>query len=111
MPPSAAGAIGFRCERRGDVRREAGTGLTADRKNHASRISARAAALANAREQSPAATESAAEAEPLHAADNRLRIAMIRPRGVDRTGEYRVIPALLALIERLARATTYRCSH
>jgi glycosyltransferase involved in cell wall biosynthesis len=30
-----------------------------------------------------------------------LRIAMVVPGGVDRTGEYRVIPALLALISRL----------
>jgi len=31
-----------------------------------------------------------------------MRIALITPGGVDRSGEYRVIPALLALIERLA---------
>lgn len=34
---------------------------------------------------------------------HRLKIAMIVPGGVDRSGEYRVIPVLLALIERLAR--------
>ena len=32
-----------------------------------------------------------------------MRIALIVPGGVDRSGEYRVVPALLALIERLAR--------
>jgi glycosyltransferase involved in cell wall biosynthesis len=32
-----------------------------------------------------------------------MRIALVVPGGVDRTGEYRVIPALLALIERLSR--------
>jgi len=32
-----------------------------------------------------------------------MRIALIVPGGVDRSGEVRVIPALLALIERLAR--------
>ena len=31
-----------------------------------------------------------------------MRIALVVPGGVDRTGEYRVVPALLALIERLA---------
>jgi glycosyltransferase involved in cell wall biosynthesis len=31
-----------------------------------------------------------------------MRIAMVVPGGVDRSGEYRVIPALLALIERLS---------
>jgi len=31
-----------------------------------------------------------------------VRIALVVPGGVDRSGEYRVIPALLALIERLA---------
>jgi glycosyltransferase involved in cell wall biosynthesis len=31
-----------------------------------------------------------------------MRIALIVPGGVDRSGEYRVIPALLALIQRLA---------
>jgi glycosyltransferase involved in cell wall biosynthesis len=31
-----------------------------------------------------------------------MRIALVLPGGVDRSGEYRVIPALLALIERLA---------
>src|SRR5215468_4855792 len=33
-----------------------------------------------------------------------VRIALVVPGGVDRSGEYRVIPALLALIARLARA-------
>jgi glycosyltransferase involved in cell wall biosynthesis len=33
-----------------------------------------------------------------------VKIALVVPGGVDRSGEYRVIPALLALIERLARA-------
>ena len=32
-----------------------------------------------------------------------MRIALVVPGGVDRSGEYRVIPALLALIRRLAR--------
>ena len=32
-----------------------------------------------------------------------MRVALIVPGGVDRSGEYRVIPALLALIRRLAR--------
>lgn len=32
-----------------------------------------------------------------------MRIAMVVPGGVDRSGEYRVIPALLALIARLSR--------
>lgn len=32
-----------------------------------------------------------------------MKIALIVPGGVDRSGEYRVIPAFLALIERLAR--------
>lgn len=32
-----------------------------------------------------------------------MRIALVVPGGVDRTGEYRVIPALLALISRLSR--------
>src|SRR5580658_5868547 len=32
-----------------------------------------------------------------------MKIAMVVPGGVDRSGEYRVIPALLALIKRLAR--------
>lgn len=32
-----------------------------------------------------------------------MRIALVVPGGVDRSGVYRVIPALLALIERLAR--------
>ncbi|TCV97806.1 glycosyltransferase involved in cell wall biosynthesis [Luteibacter rhizovicinus] len=33
-----------------------------------------------------------------------MKIALVMPGGVDRTGEFRVIPVLLALIERLARA-------
>lgn len=33
-----------------------------------------------------------------------MRIALVVPGGVDRSGEYRVIPALLSLISRLARA-------
>src|SRR5688500_6825248 len=32
-----------------------------------------------------------------------MKIALIVPGGVDRSGEYRVIPALLALIGRLAQ--------
>lgn len=32
-----------------------------------------------------------------------MKLALVVPGGVDRTGEYRVIPALLYLIERLAR--------
>jgi len=32
-----------------------------------------------------------------------MRIAVVVPGGVDRSGQYRVVPALLALIERLAR--------
>lgn len=32
-----------------------------------------------------------------------MRIALVVPGGVDRTGTYRVIPAILALLERLAR--------
>ncbi|WP_158883547.1 glycosyltransferase family 4 protein [Rhodanobacter sp. L36] len=32
-----------------------------------------------------------------------MKIALVVPGGVDRTGEFRVIPVLLALIERLAR--------
>jgi glycosyltransferase involved in cell wall biosynthesis len=35
-------------------------------------------------------------------ANGRLRIALVVPGGVDRSGEYRVIPALIALIRRLA---------
>ena len=31
-----------------------------------------------------------------------MRIALVVPGGVDRSGEYRVVPALLALVERLA---------
>src|SRR3984957_477411 len=37
------------------------------------------------------------------ASTNIMRVALVVPGGVDRSGEYRVIPALLALIERLAR--------
>lgn len=33
-----------------------------------------------------------------------MKIALVVPGGVDRSGEYRVIPVLLALIERLARS-------
>ena len=33
-----------------------------------------------------------------------MKVALVVPGGVDRSGEYRVIPVLLALIERLARA-------
>jgi len=33
-----------------------------------------------------------------------VKLALVVPGGVDRSGEWRVIPALLALIERLARA-------
>jgi glycosyltransferase involved in cell wall biosynthesis len=33
-----------------------------------------------------------------------VKLALVVPGGVDRTGEFRVIPALLTLIERLARA-------
>ena len=33
-----------------------------------------------------------------------MRVALVVPGGVDRSGEYRVIPALLALISRLSRA-------
>jgi glycosyltransferase involved in cell wall biosynthesis len=33
-----------------------------------------------------------------------VKLALVVPGGVDRSGEFRVIPALLALIERLARA-------
>ena len=36
-------------------------------------------------------------------AEARVKIALIVPGGVDRSGEYRIIPALLALISRLAR--------
>ena len=32
-----------------------------------------------------------------------MKLALVVPGGVDRTGEFRVIPVLLALIERLAR--------
>jgi hypothetical protein len=32
-----------------------------------------------------------------------MRIALVVPGGVDQSGEYRVIPVLLALIGRLAR--------
>ena len=33
-----------------------------------------------------------------------MKIALVVPGGVDRSGEYRVIPALLALVQRLARS-------
>jgi glycosyltransferase involved in cell wall biosynthesis len=33
-----------------------------------------------------------------------MRVALVVPGGVDRSGEYRVIPALLALLRRLARS-------
>ena len=33
-----------------------------------------------------------------------MKLALVVPGGVDRSGEFRVIPALLALIGRLARA-------
>jgi len=36
-------------------------------------------------------------------AEARVKIALIVPGGVDRSGEYRIIPALLALISRLAQ--------
>ena len=32
-----------------------------------------------------------------------MRIALVVPGGVDRTGEYRVIPAIIALLRRLSR--------
>ena len=32
-----------------------------------------------------------------------MKLALVVPGGVDRSGEFRVIPVLLALIERLAR--------
>jgi glycosyltransferase involved in cell wall biosynthesis len=35
--------------------------------------------------------------------DAAMKIALVVPGGVDRSGEYRVIPALLALLKRLAR--------
>jgi glycosyltransferase involved in cell wall biosynthesis len=35
---------------------------------------------------------------------DKMRIALVVPGGVDRSGEYRVIPALLALLSRLSRA-------
>jgi glycosyltransferase involved in cell wall biosynthesis len=38
----------------------------------------------------------------LDVAGVRMKLALIVPGGVDRSGEYRVIPALLALIERLS---------
>jgi glycosyltransferase involved in cell wall biosynthesis len=37
-----------------------------------------------------------------------MRIAMVVPGGVDRSGEFRVIPTLLSLIERLARDNDVR---
>lgn len=42
----------------------------------------------------------------MHVARSRgtvMRIALVVPGGVDQSGEYRVIPVLLALIGRLAR--------
>jgi glycosyltransferase involved in cell wall biosynthesis len=39
---------------------------------------------------------------PLAALTTMMRIAVVVPGGVDQSGEYRVIPALLALIERLS---------
>ena len=33
-----------------------------------------------------------------------MRIALVVPGGVDRSAEFRIIPALIALIERLAAA-------
>lgn len=33
-----------------------------------------------------------------------MKLALVVPGGVDRSGEFRVIPVLLALVERLARA-------
>jgi glycosyltransferase involved in cell wall biosynthesis len=41
---------------------------------------------------------------PLGELAEKMRIAMVVPGGVDRSGEYRVIPALLALLSRLSRA-------
>jgi glycosyltransferase involved in cell wall biosynthesis len=38
----------------------------------------------------------------------KLKVALVVPGGVDRSGEYRVIPALVALIERLARVVDLR---
>jgi glycosyltransferase involved in cell wall biosynthesis len=40
---------------------------------------------------------------PWQALTSVMRIALVVPGGVDRSGEYRVIPALLSLIERLSR--------
>ena len=37
-----------------------------------------------------------------------MRVALVVPGGVDRSGEYRVIPALLALLARLSRAHDVR---
>jgi glycosyltransferase involved in cell wall biosynthesis len=42
--------------------------------------------------------------QPLEQDCGRLRVALVVPGGVDPSGEYRVIPALLALIARLAHA-------
>lgn len=44
-----------------------------------------------------------AEAAAGPAAERRLRVLLVVPGGVDASGEHRVIPFLLALIERLAR--------
>jgi hypothetical protein len=38
----------------------------------------------------------------------KLKVALVVPGGVDRSGDYRVIPVLLALIERLARVVDLR---
>jgi len=38
----------------------------------------------------------------------KLKVALVVPGGVDRSGEYRVIPALVALIERLAKSVDLR---
>jgi glycosyltransferase involved in cell wall biosynthesis len=50
-------------------------------------------------------TASAAGAMPGHAlaTGRRLRVCLLVPGGVDRSGTHRVIPCVLALIERLAR--------
>jgi len=37
------------------------------------------------------------------APEGRVKIAMVVPGGVDRSGEYRVIPVVLALLARLSR--------
>src|SRR5579862_7381894 len=40
---------------------------------------------------------------PLGERSGTMRVALVVPGGVDRSGEYRVIPALLALLRRLGR--------